>query len=471
MGKNNKGANKGAIQNAAPAVAKTEKEKEVVAPAAEPAKAPAAKVQESKQPKKPAVDAAAKAEIVPTVATEDANDHMIQLSAKSSKTVANAAKSMSADSKVGLATLMQKRYIDNPEAPLKYSQAFINEADNLIDNIALLAILDLREDCIERGLDLTAEFNGNRVFQVTEACKMLGITLPKPKLLESGQAELNFTDAKVDANIEEAVKQDRKAKKRIADKVPELDPSKITTNEEVIAALEYLLRSNSNGIKGLIATADFLRDHLIFKTTKPEEKAELKAKTIGEWLEEILKLVKPTLLLTGIGRNIYVNVAQDGNPLAGHALTHNQVLDEKRIPLLTEVQIADVITTLLRHNAMFTLKNEPEEMKGKSIADDRAIQALLQGSGALIDKIMSQAEAVDKKAYNMIKNAYFPAGVSYVNLEDQMRTKLGQILNLYLPIAERMEQFPEIVEGEYPITVDATAEATAEDKPTEEKKN
>lgn len=389
----------------------------------------------------------AKSESIEMIATEDAGDDGIRaLNATTGKAVAAKAKVMSPDSKVNLACLMQKRFIDNPDATMKYSQAFLNEADNLIDNIALLAILDLREECIEKGLDLNTEINGNRVFQVEEACKMLGITLPKPKLLPEGQQSFNFVDAIVDTNIDNAVKEDRQTRKKIVEKLPELDPSKIENDEQVVMALEHQLRSAPNGIKGLIIATDWLRDYTLFKTNKPEEKPALKLEPIGYWIEEILKLVKPTLLLTGIGRSIYVNIAQDGNPLSGHAVTHNQTLDENRTPLLTEEQIANLVTILLQKNVLFILEKEPEEMKGKSIADDRAMQALLRGSETLIDKIMSQEEPTDKKAYAMIRNAYFPVGKKYIDLESQMRNKIGQILNLYLPISERMEQYPDVFE-------------------------
>lgn len=469
MGKNNKGANKGTAQNAAPAVAKTEKEKIVVAPAAEPAKVPAEKAPESKTNKKPAVDAAAKAENTPVVEVEDAGNTGITLTTSAGKSMRDGASKMSPDAKVNLACLMQKRYIDNPDASMKYPQAFLDEADNLIDNIALLAILDIREDCIERGLDLNTTVNSARLLNMTEACKMLGITLPKPKLLSDGQQQLNFVDATVDANIEKVVKEDRQARKRIEEKIPVLDPSKITTEEEVIAALEYQLRLTQNGTKNIIATIDWLRDYTLFKTTKSEEKPALKLEPMSYWIDEIFKRVKPTMILTGIGRSIYTNIACDGNPLCGHAIIHNQAMKENREGMLTEVQIAEFVTALLKHNALFVLNEESEKMKDKTIIDDRAMQALLKGNETLIDGVMSQKEPVDKKIYNMIRNAYFPAGagIIYVDFDEQIRTKLGQILNLYLPISERMERYPEIIEGQGP----RLADAPAEEKPAEEKKN
>lgn len=460
MAKKNKGGQKPADTKVTP----------TAAPVAETVTAPTEKAQELKtekvekpkkvvEPKK-----AAETEEIPLVETVDARETKLALSTQPSKAVANSAKLMSPDAKVNLACLMQKRYIDNPDAAIKYGQAFIDEADNLVDNIALLAVLDLRAECIERGMDLNLTVNGNRIFPVEHACKMLGITLPKPKLLENGQKSFEFTEAKVDKNIEEAVAQDRKARKTIEDRVPELDPSKITSDEELVKALEYQMRSaGQNAIKGLLNTIAWFKPYLLFKTTNADEKLRIESESFEFWIEEILKHIKPTLLFTGIGRAIYTCVASDGHPIAGHMIIRKSVLKDNGELILSEEEVAEIVTTLLKSFHRFSLDKEVTEIKDKKI-DERAIKALLSGSEALIETILNKVEPSDKKSYSLVQNGYFPSAEASAELRDSMHRKIGQILNLYLPITERMEHYPAMTQDEYPASTEPTVVETVEEK-------
>lgn len=396
---------------------------------------------------------------IPVVTPEEVETPVNPTANRSKKE--EALKSMSPDSKVALATLMQKRYIDNPHAQMKYSQKFIDEMDNLIDATAMMAVLDLREEAISKGVDVELKVNGAKAFEVIEACKLLGINLPKPKLLPDGQQSLQFKDADLDPTIQDAVDNEKKARKKIEDVIPELDPSKMTTDEELKAALEYQMRSTPNVLKSLINTIEWLRSYRNFKATTADEKLKLEDRTIGVWIEEILSLIKPTLLLTGLGRAVYVNASQDGTPLTAHCTVRKNATEENGKCVLTEKQIADVVVTLLKANAKFTLSKEPEKMKGKTIADDKAMQNLFSGNEQLIEKILKKEEDVDKKIYAMVLKQYYPNPEG--DMSEKMHTKLGQIMNLYLPEAEKME-YPEMLEEqEYPESTPA--------QPAEEKKN
>lgn len=396
---------------------------------------------------------------IPVVPAEEVETPVTPSNNRSKKD--EALKSMSPDSKVALATLMQKRYIDNPDAGMKYSQKFLDEMDNLIDATAMMAILDLREEAIAKGVDIELRVNGTKAFQVVEACKLLGINLPKPKALPDGQLNLQFKDANLDPTIQNAVDNEKIARKRIEDQVPELDPSKMTTDEELKAALEYQMRSTPNVLKSLINTIEWLRSYRNFKATTADEKLKLEDRTIGVWIDEILSLIKPTLLLTGLGRAVYVNASQDGTPLTAHCTVRKNATEEDGKCVLTEKQIAEVVVTLLKANATFTLSKEPEKMKGKTIADDKALQNLFSGNEQLIERILKKEDAVDKKIYAMVQKQYYPNPEG--DMSSKMHTKLGQLMNLYLPEAEKME-YPEIQDvQEYPESTPA--------QPVEEKKN
>lgn len=393
-------------------------------------------------------------ENIPVIAAETVETPTVSKAAQKKETVL---KTMSPDAKVQLATLMQKRFIDNADAPIKYGQKFIDEMDNLIDATAMMAVLDLREEAIARGVDVNLTFNGTKTFQVTEACRLLGITLPKPKLLPDGQQQLNFKEATVDPKLQESIENEKQVRKAIEEKIPELDPSKITTDDKIKAALEYQMRSTPNVLKSLINAIEWLRTLRNFKAQTAEEKLKLEDRSIGEWITEILDLIKPTLILTGIGRAVYVNASLDGTPLSAHCTVRKNVVDEDGRMILNEVQIAEVVKTLLKANAKFTLSKEPEKMKDKTINDDRALQALLSGSEELIDTIMARKEDRDKKVYSMVLKQYYPNMGE--NMEAKMRNRIGQLMNLYLPENEKLSAYTDIMdEQEFPEKKEETTE-------------
>lgn len=415
--------------------------------------AAAQKPQGSKQPT-PAVDN------IPTVTTEEVQTPLLSNAARKKEEVL---RTMSPDSKVQLAGLMQERYIRNQDASIKYGQKFIDEVDNLIDATVVMAVLDLREEAISKGVDVNMVFkNGVKAFAVVEACKMLGISLPAPKLLTDGQASLEFKDATVDETVQAALDNETKVRKALEEKIPELDPSKMTTDDELKAALEYQMRSSQNGLKSLFNTIVWLRGYMNFKAKTEEDKKKYAEYTTGQWVEEILSHIKPTLVFNGLGRAVYVNAVQDGTPITAHCTVRKNVLDSDGKPILDESEIADLVKTLLKANAKFILAKEPEAMKGKTIADDKALANLMTGSETLIETILKKETDLDKKIYSMVLKQYYPNPSG--DMSKKMHVKLGQIMNLYLPISERMDAYPEMeAEQDYPTTTETPA--------AEEKKN
>lgn len=452
MGKN-KNNNKSKVATTATAAPAEKKETKIETPVktADPVKTTAPAVNEEvtkPQVNKPKV--IKPKEEVQLVETETVETVVNRLSGNKKSTTAT----MSPDSKVTLASLIQKTFIEDPNAPLKYAQIVLDEMDNIKVDLIVLSLLDLRGECQERGIDLNIMVANDRKFlQLEAACKMLGVEMGKPKLLENQQLGLNFAESKVDANMEKTIANERAARKAIEEHVPELDPSKITTDEEVNSALEYQMRSSANGIQSLIATVEWLRNYRLFKTKKTDERLALDDKPIGYWVDEILTMVKPTLLLTGIGRAIRNNIVSDKNPVFGHTLTRMQATLKDGTLLINDKQIANLVVTLLKATASFALKNEPEEAQADALKDDTALATLINGSGALVDQIVARGDAMEKKVFNVVLKSYYPNAEPSPETTEKVRNKIGQILNLYLPESDRMEQYPEDFDmQEYPIS-------------------
>ena len=364
---------------------------------------------------------------------------------------------ISTDSKVQLATLMQRRYIDNDTAKTTYGETFINEMDGAIDALTVMALLEIRDEAVERGADMNIVLkNGNTLLQLDKACEMFGITLPKVKALpgSDGQQSLNFKDAEVAPEIEKIVKDERTAKRDyIENAIPELDPSKMTDEHQLTEAIQYKMRSKQNIIASLIDTIEWLRAYRNFKATTAEQKLAFEDYSVGDWVKEILSITKPTLLMCGIGRAVYLNTIQDKTPLGAHCIIHKHVMDKNGKAIFNDEQIASLLIALLKANASFAISSDPEKYKGKTISDDNALRTVMSGSPSLVDSIMSQKEPLDKKLYSMVRKNYYGEAEPTAELTDKVRNKIGSLLNLYLPIMERMTEFTNdnVEITEYPV--------------------
>ena len=354
-------------------------------------------------------------------------------------------KHMSPDSKVALGTLLNSRFgPNNPIAATRYSQAFIDEVDLLTDVVAISALYDFVGELKGQGFAAKLLIGKKDPTAMTEICKLLGINLKtnQKQLASNGQGELDFEGATADNTVAEAIDNERQARKALADSIPELDPKAITSEDMFKSALNYMMRSTSNVLKSLFATIVWIRGYYeVTKTTK-EDKAKYAAFTTADWTTEILQFIKPTLLLTGLGRSVYLTAAQDGTPIVSHCIIRKAAAGKDNEVILTEEEISDLVTVLLKENARWKLKNEPETMKGKALSDDKALMNCMKGSEELIDGILSKETDTQKKIYYIVKNNYY--GSETMVPETQMRNKLGQLINMYMPVADKLAGYESI---------------------------
>ena len=414
-----------------------------------------------------------KKEKIPTFIPEEVKDKEMEHAktlAKSIPVATSKGNNSSFDAKAMLLHSMTTRYHNNEDLHKNYPELF-NDLNRSMDVITLLALVDLRQEIVERNASkqLLLTVSADQVLPLQNMASLLGIELSPTKALpnKEDQLQIDFKEAKVP---EELTKDAGKP----VDEKPELDPKKVKTADEVKAALEYLLRSHKDTATALVNTVEWYRTMRMTNEEDANKKLAMDEKTVEEWINEILSIANPTSLMCGLGRAIYLYNSQLGSPIFSHAILHHHISKAG----WSEDQIASAHKALIQENVRMKLKSD----KNIKPEEDKGLKAVLGTLGSeYIDKLfndanvdlstvaedkkneMENAKKDAKKILGVVRTNYFDK--EHVPTTDEMRMCVGQIINLYRDPADRLAEYCQnsIVtpkEGEYP-----------EKAKTEEKKN
>lgn len=374
---------------------------------------------------------------------------------------------MSPDAKANLAYAIHKRYCENADLAQQNPALCAAMGENF-DVVSVLALLDLRKEIFER--EQSGEFkivgSPEAILHLREACAVIGIELTPLKALPApgndGQQSFDFKEETIPAEMKPMTREEAGiAPANAPEYVPELDPTRITTDEQLKDALTYQMTKSSekrNVAESIFNTVEWYSNYCIFKETDEAKKAALKDLTITNWLDKIFGLISPTVLVRGLGSSLYMYCSQTGSPIMAHSILY-RYLNPKG---WNEEQIAEVLKVLIKQN--FQLKrNDKPELQAQ---DDKAILALLSSKGAdYVDSILSnqgsgEENKVNRMLYSNVRSAYWSKDDKVTN--DMIRMKIGQILNVYRDPLDRIEEFAQDVItptiGEYPAAAPATDE-------------
>lgn len=450
-------------------------------PAEQPAKQEAKKTdppkkEEKKESKAPNPPKKAKEEKIPTIIPENVDDSKGSSEKKAIERATSlvngvtgagipvGSTSSSPDGKAMLAFVMQQRYANNEELKKHYPELY-EDINRNIDVVTLLALVDIRQDLFNRGergeLELVSD--ADNILRLQSMAELLGIKLAPARALpnkKDGQMAIDFAKAEVPEELS------KDAGKQTEKKVPELDPNKVKTAEQLAEALSHLTTNSQNIPTNIVNAVEWYRNYCILNADTADKKLEMDDKTTADWLNEIFSIVQPQSLLKGLGRAVYLYTSQTGSPCMAHAILH---------PYLTkagwsEEQVASTLKALIQENFRYKLAND--ETKELKATDDKALQALvgIQGND-YIDNLLAnfaldlktvkeeeknEMENVKKLAtmtVSTVRKNYFPK--DKVPTSDELRMAIGRIINLYRDPADRLAEYCQdyIItpkEGEYP---------------------
>lgn len=427
------------------------------------------KTEEKKEDPKPAPKKDApkdkpkeKKDKIPTIIPEDAGEKTLDRAKSLTGQIPTSPNrgGSSFDAKAMLLHSMTTRYYNNEELQKNYPELY-NDLNRSMDVITLLAMVDLRQEMIERNASgqLMLKINADQILPLQSMAALLGIELAPAKALpgNDGQMQIDFKESKIPEELT------KDAGKNTEEK-PELDPKKIQSAEDVKKALEYLLRSDNNTATALVNAVEWYRTMRMTNEEDANKKLAMDDKTVEEWINEIISITNPTSLLRGLGRAVYLYDSQLGSPIFSHSLLHHHISKVG----WSEEQIASAHKALIQENVRMKLK-EDENAKPQ---DDKALKAVIGSLGTeYIEKLfndaninidevaedkkteMENAKKDAKKILGVIRTNYFEK--DHVPTTDELRMCVGQIINLYRDPANRLAEYCQNYitspkEGEYP---------------------
>lgn len=432
----------------------------VATPIKEPVKTPEKKEEKKAEPKKPEPKkeepkkeekkTKTKKEHIPTIVPEDVTDNTAEKALERAKGITNAIPVGSSESslngKAMLANVMWEKYGKNQELAKNYPELYNDLMGNL-DVVVLLGLVDVRQEMINKHTsgELSLTVAPENILHLQSMADMLGIKLAPAKALPGNDGQLSI-DFKESVVPEELTKDAGKSEGR---EVPELDPSKINSDEEVIEALKYLLSNGKNTAENVVNTVEWYRTYNIKKASGADEILKFDNYTVGDWMHDIFHKVTPTSLVTGLGRSLYLLTKNTGSPCMAHTILHKNISKMG----WSEDQIASTLKCFLTEKIRYELKTDDP----KELANDKVIQILLSSIGNdYINEIVNNFDVTltgdkdkdsallekrnrSRMVIGAVRQNYFDPSAKIS--PDEVRMTIGRIINLYRDPADRLEEY------------------------------
>lgn len=394
--------------------------------------------------------------VIETVVQEENPVNMSQMTTKNA--VGQTRSSLDANHRVDLLGLAHKVFKEDPDAGRKYSLDFLDAMDSVIAAGIVSALAD--EAAFGEG-SFSVVLQHKLYPQLVLAAKEMGVTLPTPKNLlpaEDGTVTVNKEQIKLSKEVKEELKNE----KAIENEQPELDPKKVAEMDEeaLRKALTYIMITGpkaTNVKNTLVKIVDFMREYRMTLADKAENAAEAKLKyddyTTGQWLDDAFSFIKPTFLISGIGRGMTTNVAYEKTPISAFCILRKNMTDKDGNVEWDDQSIADAAKSMI----IFVAKDNIEkEKKGLDALDKKAkdykdvaakyeasirryedcIETVKNPSFSVIDHIIEGLERDDetlKKMYYRVRDAYYKGKSRDMikNLDTNVIQHAGIILNMF----------------------------------------
>lgn len=334
--------------------------------------------------------------------------------------------------------------------------------------------------------------------------------LPAPTA--DGTITVQSENIKVSKEAQKKIKEEHKLEKD----APELDPTKITTNEGLVNALTYILSNRLNGYEKISHSINFYKSWLKIQASKAENKDEQIKKidemTNAHLLEEISERVSTCpYVLNGMAHYMHTTTAVSKSPISAFAMFRNATKNKKTgVPAIDDTVIADYVKVLVKWVAKSNIKlaNEKIETYKKDIdllskdakANEKAIEsakekiagieksieynnntiALISNPESTVpDTLIEKYKAKDadaRRIFKAIVDTYYPGidlkSVKISDVYHNVEQYAGIITNMFKEPLEKFDNYAEanIVELTKIDPSETQSEEKTENEPKQEEK-
>ena len=374
---------------------------------------------------------------------------------------------LSADGKVKLLDLARRTFVEETRPYLTFPQ----ETQTTVNRIVAIGILCTIADHVVDGDDSFAHVMQQQGYPaLVKAAEDLGFKIPDIKALPANtEGKISLSAKQVE--IPEETKEKIKKEKEISEgEKPELDPEKITSEEDLKKALEYIfIKGNEKSLPKLLTNAvDFMKKFRLHEASLAENATEARARfenyNTGDWLDDIFSYFQPPVFFNGIGRGMASVTEMEKSPVHAFIILRDAIRDkESGMPVLEDQEIAHCVKCIIKWFCNTNIKSnekavsELDEKKNKDvivkckeaivkynkileyITNPSSIEAdtLTDNIGSYFDSDGSQLtkECQDaNRLYNKVCKSYYGKQISdidYTNIATNIQQYVGCIINLF----------------------------------------
>lgn len=313
--------------------------------------------------------------------------------------------------------------------------------------------------------------------------------LPAPS--EEGTVQIPSTAIKPSKEAKEQIKKEHD----IMVKKPEVDPTKIDSEEALKEAILFIMADRQNTIEKITDSIDFYRSYLLIQAEK-SEKAEEAKKSINDksnvaLFEEISKLVHDCpLVITGIGSKMGMFTGTTKSPISAfcmlrnaaknrktgeYALSDQEVADLTRIIVVwtTNLKIEKYKKNIEDHEKNLAELNKNKKANAAGIEDVKAkiescknsiehleeiISCVTNPSSEVVDTLLDKYAEKDRAAQSIFKQIlegyYLDVDAEKAEIADikhNVQQRAGIIVNLFRDATTPLVQYNEANLTEMPM--------------------
>lgn len=396
-------------------------------------------------------------EVVPVEIKNDTNIQSLFEQAKGGKF------DLDANRQVDLLTLTDKVF-GKPDAESKYGKEVV-ESMNEVLAAGVAAVW--AEQAVLSTTPFANCIKTAYLPQIKQVAERMGITFLE-KALPAPDKDGNVTITKEAIKVSKETKEEIKKEAKATESIPELDPKKITSEEDLKKALRYIMITDPK--KGkihqmLTHTVDFIRAYRMEEAHNAENTVEamknLDNRTVGEWLHDAFSLVTPTLLMRGIGGGMANTVGLFKSPIVAFFILR-RYFDLEDTNTWNDQDVASAVKEIVR---LVTTSRIEENRKDLALAkgekkDDNVIKKyeetiahheeilknIISPDKSVVENLLVNKENGDTEAnriYRKIREYYFPkaTGTLYKNLDYNIVQYAGIITNLFRDSMDKIEGY------------------------------
>lgn len=396
---------------------------------------------------------------------------------------AESSSGLDANHRVELMGLIRKTFVDE-ERPQFIAPTSTRVHMNKLLQIGIVA--EIAQETISGKSSFAITLQKSGYSELLETAKELGVTLPSLKLIEANTSPAvkkqgNVTvpvgkgsGVKVSAEAKAQLEEDKK----IQSDTPELDPLKITSEDDLRKTIDYMFRRKKNFGQNLVDIVDFMRNYRMNQASQAENSTEamqkLDDRTTTAWLDDIFRYTKPSFITGGLSAGLCATIDQTNSPVRAFTILRDSIKDGDGKVAWDDQSIADAVTAIVKWKSQLGVSADTANLEklgdpkkydtgaktaaesyNKSInAQKERINVVLCPSSDFMSTFADKLASGEKNHVTLagiIRRMYYPETLTdenknkeYANLNDLIIQHIGIIFNMFLPADSQLEDYSEI---------------------------